>query len=147
MTASQNRSSVLHRNAIDTRPAACRQNQLISQRGRHLPMRRSARQIFRSRRCTHQFVPVIRDRTHLSQLAIRPRFIPFVERNLMSIGIGARSNRRMPRRRNQVRVIVVAIGKMSALFQEEIPPILRFEVCTISIQVVPTKLVKYQHHN
>ena len=53
----------------------------------------------------------------------------------------------MPGRRNQVRVIVVAIGEMSALFEEEVPPILRFEVCTIPIQVVPTKLVKYQHYN
>ena len=65
----------------------------------------------------------------------------------MSIGIGACSNRRMPRRCNQIRVVVVTIGKVSALLQKEIPPVLRFELCTISIQVVPTKLVKYQHHN
>jgi hypothetical protein len=40
----------------------------------------------------------------------------------MSIRIGAGPNRRMPRRCNEVCVIVVAIGKVSALLQEEIQP-------------------------
>ncbi len=65
----------------------------------------------------------------------------------MSIRIGASPNRRMPRRCNEVGVIVVAIGKVNALLQEEIPTILRFELRTISIQVVPPKLIKYQDHN
>ena len=65
----------------------------------------------------------------------------------MPVGIGARPNCRMSSRRNQVRVVVVAVRKMSALLQEEIPPIFRIELSTISIQVVPAKLVKHQYHD
>src|ERR1700722_14092776 len=100
-------------------------------------MRGSTRQILCSRRRTHQLVPVIGDRAYLSQLTVRARVVPFVQWNLMPIGVGAGANRRMPSRRNQICVIVVAISEMSTLFQEEIPPVLRFEVCAIPIQVVP----------
>src|ERR1700712_3938072 len=65
----------------------------------------------------------------------------------MPIRIGARSNGRVSRRRNQVRIIVIAVGEMGTLFQEKIPPILCFELGTISIQVIPAKLVKHQYDN
>jgi hypothetical protein len=52
-------------------------------------------------------------------------------------------NRRVSSCCNKIRVVVVTISKVGALFQKKILPILCFEVRAISIEVIPTKLVEH----
>ncbi len=54
----------------------------------------------------------------------------------MPVRIAPRSDRRVSRRRHQVRVVVVAIREMDALLQKQVEPVRRLEVIAITVQIV-----------
>ena len=52
----------------------------------------------------------------------------------------------MPGRSDQIRVIVIAIGKIRTTVQEQVESV-SFEVSAISLQVILAKLIDDQNHN
>jgi hypothetical protein len=65
----------------------------------------------------------------------------------MSIGVGSGSDRGVASGCDEVRVVVVAVGKVGTLAQKKIPAIPGFELGAITIEEVSAKLIEDKNHN
>src|SRR5579864_1994904 len=110
MATGHNRRSVFHGNTIDARTTSRGEHQLISQRGCHLAMWRSAGEVCGPGRRTDQLVAIVGDRAYLAHCAVETRLPPFVQRNAVSIGVSARADSGVSRGGDEICIVVVAVG-------------------------------------
>src|SRR5665213_2863173 len=77
----------------------------------------------------------------------RPRQVPpLVDRNIVSVAIGACTDGRVARGGHSVGVVVVALGKVGAAPQKEVETVRGLEVGAKSIQIIASKLVENEDH-
>jgi hypothetical protein len=110
--------NIFHGDAIYPSLSTGRQSQFIPQGACHLPVSRSSCQILRPDWCANQLVPIVGNGTHLAEHAVGGRLLPFIEGNLMTVGVGPGPNSCVAGSGDQVGVIVVTVGEVCSLLQE-----------------------------
>src|SRR5579862_9066341 len=110
-------------------------------------MRRRAGEVFCSCRRADELIAVIGYGTDRAQCAIGSGLVPLVEWDAMTVGIRTGANCCVSGSCHQVSVVVIAIGEMRPLFQEEVPSILCLEFSAIPIEIIPAELIEYQNHD
>ena len=79
-------------------------------------------------------------------LGVARQVPPFIAGNAIAVCISAGRDDRMPGRGDQVRVVVIAIGKIRTMVQEQVESV-SLEVGAISLQIILAKLIDDENHN